>query len=586
MSSEYPHTMWVVGGETVCATHVLEASIPYNFPLVYFYEVLKDRTSGTYYYQLYRKCEAWCIGFDYLSFEPLQKISVVKVHAHVLDDDFLVCIERNPGPPKKGPSKNSPAGAKGGRKSFNDGLSFNSLLRTNAIKQGEQDAMRAKIAELKQQLAAKTHELEKRTGISLTEKLAEAENSKDPKQQSEAESFREDMGWESKQKQETEVEQIELKEEEDPLVKFCEQQTARHEASLKLAQTRDKYWNNSNKDSVPPFDGGNTPPDSYGNIPRLFGGKPRTRSKPLKVIRLGQMMPSWIHILEVIFSLGHIKSLLMTYTFFFLAWMFLGGLSAHLIASGAGHVFKTATINQFFSHHDVKTFEGDRMKQLHSVYAGLFVDFVLWIVRSFPPLWWLILYGLFYTYASYKLKLDQWMHMDYQLVAVQRRRLYEAGIENDRRPAFDRLDKKLDRHLSSYQICVEVYFEHNGRYAYYTHWDTLSGLPHQWFKPNYKDSYPWYFGFFSNSLLRVYKLKQVALDETLLRTALNRKTLLASRDKPEVAIDTMIRMMSANPQSCELYNRLLYEGESMYRDMALVCGAIVTRSPHTINQHF
>lgn len=134
----------------------------------------------------------------------------------------------------------------------------------------------------------------------------------------------------------------------------------------------------------------------------------------------------------------------------------------------------------------------------------------------------------------------------------------------DARPEMDRNTRFAKQTFATYRVLVEVRTEFGFRY--YKDW--VEQLPLQWYKSSGRT------------------FKQVTLNDGLLATALNRKTLLAARGRPEVAIDAMTRLIQANPHYQECYMGLLSDGSSIYRDMALVCGAIVSRDPYHDNAHF
>jgi len=135
----------------------------------------------------------------------------------------------------------------------------------------------------------------------------------------------------------------------------------------------------------------------------------------------------------------------------------------------------------------------------------------------------------------------------------------------DSRPEMDRAEDLTKTRLACYRLLVEIRTARG--YYYFKDWPE-DNLPDQWYKPHGRT------------------LKHVWLNVGLLSTALNRKTLLAARSKPAVAIDTMIRMISANPHYQEDLSNLIETGGSIYRDMSLICGAIVSRDPYTINESF
>jgi len=130
-------------------------------------------------------------------------------------------------------------------------------------------------------------------------------------------------------------------------------------------------------------------------------------------------------------------------------------------------------------------------------------------------------------------------------------------------PDFDREDKKYVPKFKQYQLFVETRFFTMRHYQM-----TADDLSHHWLsdKPG-------------------RKLKKVVLSEGLISTALNRKTMIGARINPAENLSTMLRLLSANPHYAENPN-YIRKGRSIYRDMALVCGAVVTRDVYHDNQHF
>lgn len=136
--------------------------------------------------------------------------------------------------------------------------------------------------------------------------------------------------------------------------------------------------------------------------------------------------------------------------------------------------------------------------------------------------------------------------------------------KDDRRPEMDRGERFQTQKFSRYRVAVEV--RTDAGYRYYKEW--IGSLPKQWYKDQGRT------------------LKTVVVNVGLMATVLNRKTLLAARDHPEVALDTMTRLLSSNAHYQEDFGSLLENGTSAYRDMALCFGALVTRSPYIPNQNF
>lgn len=183
-------------------------------------------------------------------------------------------------------------------------------------------------------------------------------------------------------------------------------------------------------------------------------------------------------------------------------------------------------------------------------YMYFFTEWRFWKkLSNYPP-----------TFEEYmKLPMEKLIHMRLVLVPVS------SIVQSvDHRPEMDRGDRLANTQFVKYQVAVEV--KTDTGYRYYRNW--VKTLNSHWYK--------------SSGL----SLKKVVLNSGLMATALNRKTMLASRDHPEVALDTMLRLISANSHYQEDYMELYQDGRSVYRDMALVCGAIVTRDVYLDNQHF
>lgn len=166
----------------------------------------------------------------------------------------------------------------------------------------------------------------------------------------------------------------------------------------------------------------------------------------------------------------------------------------------------------------------------------------------------------------------EWMKLPMEKIKHIRLVLVPRGVMgtsfdtlvSDHRPEMDRGERYSKNVFREYSVTVEVRTDLG--YRYFKSW--VRTLPSMWYKTHGRT------------------LKRVTLNDGLMATALNRKTMLASRSHPEVAIDTMTRMISANPNYQEHYYRLYRDGQSVYRDMALVCGAIVSREVYFSNEHF
>lgn len=131
---------------------------------------------------------------------------------------------------------------------------------------------------------------------------------------------------------------------------------------------------------------------------------------------------------------------------------------------------------------------------------------------------------------------------------------------DDRRPEVDRSEHRAKLVRQDYQIAVAISSPEGFRL--YRDYKWTYG---QWYKR--KD-----FGILSDP-----RLITVRLDNGLMATALNRLTMTQSKKDPTIALESTLRLMKSNSAYQEDYNRLYNKGRSMYRDMALVCGAIVTK---------
>lgn len=136
--------------------------------------------------------------------------------------------------------------------------------------------------------------------------------------------------------------------------------------------------------------------------------------------------------------------------------------------------------------------------------------------------------------------------------------------QDDQRPEMDRGERFADHRFTKYHVAVEI--RRSDGFLYFKSWH--QNLPKQWYKESGRT------------------FKQVTVNTGLISTVLNRRTMNAARDRPELTLDTMMRLMSSNSHYQEDYKSLFEEGSSIYRDMALCFGALVTKSPYIPNQHF
>jgi hypothetical protein len=136
----------------------------------------------------------------------------------------------------------------------------------------------------------------------------------------------------------------------------------------------------------------------------------------------------------------------------------------------------------------------------------------------------------------------------------------------DRRPEMDRSERLSFTHNTTYQLLVEIEWKTG-----FTYQTKCKNLPSYWYIT----------GDYTKC-----RLKTVELNSGLLATLLNRRTMVATADAPELAVEAALRLMQSSPHYQENYDRLLLEGRSTYRDMALVCGAIVSQNVYHNNLHF
>lgn len=130
---------------------------------------------------------------------------------------------------------------------------------------------------------------------------------------------------------------------------------------------------------------------------------------------------------------------------------------------------------------------------------------------------------------------------------------------HDRRPELDRGEHRAKLVRQDYQLAVVV--EDGSGFRLYKEFPFLSK---QWYvRPD-----AWFVD---------YRLLTVRLDNGLMATALNRLTLMKSKSEPHLALEACLRLVMANSAYQEDYTRLYNTGRSVYRDMALVAGAIVAK---------
>lgn len=152
------------------------------------------------------------------------------------------------------------------------------------------------------------------------------------------------------------------------------------------------------------------------------------------------------------------------------------------------------------------------------------------------------------------------------------------GSPTDDRPFFDKAAKRIAPELRDYQLAVQV--KTASGYIYYKHWEGLSRI---WYKR--REAYR-YFSKLVFAPIDIDDLKKVRLDHKMINLCLNRKTLLANRDDPAVHVERALRMMEGAEAYQEDYQRLLAKGGSVYRDIAAVCGCILSQDPYRDSLHF
>jgi len=157
-----------------------------------------------------------------------------------------------------------------------------------------------------------------------------------------------------------------------------------------------------------------------------------------------------------------------------------------------------------------------------------------------------------------------------RLVAVRVNEYFKDSA--DVRPEFDRSQRKQKSKAAVHHVLVELRTADG--YRYYKDWGNKQDVPARFWKES--DRVPDGGG---------RTLKKVLINVGLLATALNRKTMLASRADPALTLDACIRLMQANPHYQEQQEWLM-SGSSLYRDMALIAGPIVTRDLYYSNEYF
>jgi hypothetical protein len=247
----------------------------------------------------------------------------------------------------------------------------------------------------------------------------------------------------------------------------------------------------------------------------------------------------------------------------------------HTILHFLYHLLYTAVPNHWLTNLVFAPI--DLIVFVSSLYSSLFMVFnIPWRVIRFC-LW---VYGhenLFYEETGFYLlvcpiSLGRWFFStaekikSVRLVLIPRRR---RTCVKDFRPEGDRTEKLNGSEFWYMHVAVEVRTK-DGKcdaFRYYKDWET-GVLPDQWYKKNKRT------------------LKTVLISPGLVSTALNRKTMMADNTKPEVAIDTMVRMLQANPHYQAELHVLASEGHNMYRDMCLVFGALIAKDVVHGNKYF
>jgi len=176
----------------------------------------------------------------------------------------------------------------------------------------------------------------------------------------------------------------------------------------------------------------------------------------------------------------------------------------------------------------------------------------------------------------------------------------KARSGRDIRPEFDLEQFCATNDYCDYQICVRHTYSRGFIYQLNA---TLYPKLSSWSEPGFfkTENYGWWeviktvccpplliwtlWLFLMDDNVPTLLFKKVRINMGLVSTALNRKTLLGSRSDPAISIATMLRLVAAN---AHYHDDLAYirDGRSVYRDMALVCGVIVSRDPYHDNQHF
>jgi len=220
----------------------------------------------------------------------------------------------------------------------------------------------------------------------------------------------------------------------------------------------------------------------------------------------------------------------------------------------------------------------------NGVYAWLWVCIFLMYIFGVPgivalkegwnyhPSW------VFYPFTGQKMFSMDIYRADLVAVDITQSPAPPLGSPNDDRPFFDKASKRIAPELKDYQLAVQV--KTASGYIYYKHWEGLSRI---WYKR--REGYR-YFSKLLFAPVDIDDLKKVRLDHKMINLCLNRKTLLANRDDPAVHVERALRMMEGAEVYQEDYQRLLSKGGSVYRDVAAVCGCILSQDPYKDSLHF
>lgn len=189
----------------------------------------------------------------------------------------------------------------------------------------------------------------------------------------------------------------------------------------------------------------------------------------------------------------------------------------------------------------------------------LWWEFVIMIATS---KWFVGLCGMFMScYFLFEWGWDKLIFNRVRLVAVP---IKDYKILSDERPTFDRATRRASKKVRIYQVCIE--------------YKNIRGFNYMFKEKHFKCFFGNIFyplvGFLTGIKITKFwdldkrKFVKLHVSESMLSTALNRKTIMAPTT--QLAQERAQRMMMDDNTAQEDYERFLRTGRSVYKDTALV----------------